>query len=558
MRFIQTLAILLGAGVTALAQTDSTPPSASPNTRANNDTNVRAMSLEDCFVAALEHNFDIQIVRYDPRMARFTLAASYGAYDPALSLSGQHDYTLQPGGVDSQGRIYAGSEIEGNTLSAGLSGLLPWGLNYRVGSTASDRWGTKPGFTTDPNTVTGYTTNYFTDLGGNTVGLINTNYLLQPARLPFENTSAQAGFVELRQPLLKNFWIDQTRLSIYVNKQQVKMRESDFRDQVISTITAVETAYFQLVYADENVRVQNMALELKQQLLAENKKKVEVGALAPLDEKQAESEVAAVQADLLQAQANRATQERVLKDLLSDQYTSDWANVMIRPTDRLLAIPQQYNLQESWSKGLEQGPRYRLEQGRLAVEQNKRQVRYARNQLFPQLDVIGSYGYNGSGQEFSDALNQIRERDNPSWSVGAAVSIPLSRTAERNNYKVAKAAQEQSVLQLKQAEQKTLIFIENDIATAQSSFERVAATRQARSYAEAALDAEQKKLENGKSTSFQVLSLQNDLTAARLAEIRALADYNIALANLAYDEGSTLERRKVELEPNSLSTQVYR
>jgi outer membrane protein TolC len=102
-------------------------------------------------------------------------------------------------------------------------------------------------------------------------------------------------------------------------------------------------------------------------------------------------------------------------------------------------------------------------------------------------------------------------------------------------------------LQLKQLQQRIMITIEDGIASAQTSFQRAQATREAREFAEAALDAEQKKLESGKSTSFEVLRLQRDLTTARSSEIRALADYNIALARLAQSEGSTLERRRVNV-----------
>ena len=100
----------------------------------------------------------------------------------------------------------------------------------------------------------------------------------------------------------------------------------------------------------------------------------------------------------------------------------------------------------------------------------------------------------------------------------------------------------------KQLEQSVLIAIENAVADGRTSLERTEATRQAALYAEAALKAEQLKLDSGKSTSFQVLELQSKLTSARTAEIRALADYNIALAVIALNEGSTLERRNVTLK----------
>ncbi len=370
----------------------------------------------------------------------------------------------------------------------------------------------------------------------------------QPGFGEFETTSGQVGAFTLRQPLLKNFWIDGTRMTIFVNKRELKIQESAFRDQVMSTVTAVEEAYFNLIFSEESVKVQEKALELAERLLAENKRRVQVGALAPLDEKQAESQVASSRADLLSAQATRDTQQRVLKALLSDDYTNEWATVTIAPTDKLLALPQHYDLQESWRIGLSQGPR--LSQARLALEQQKQRVRFQRNQVYPQVDLVGSYGYTagGSSQEYSDALGQIADRDNPFWTIGAQLTIPLGQRSARNSLKIAKASEEQLSLTLKQQEQQTLILIENSIANARSSFERVDATRQFRLYAEAALDAEQKKLESGKSTSFVVLQLQKDLTDARSAEIRALADYNISLANLALAEGSTFERRKINLE----------
>ena len=128
------------------------------------------------------------------------------------------------------------------------------------------------------------------------------------------------------------------------------------------------------------------------------------------------------------------------------------------------------------------------------------------------------------------------------------MSIPLGNTVARNSHKSAKTTREQMALGYKQTEQDALIKIENTVASGRTSLERTEATRQAALYAEDALKAEQKKLDSGKSTSFIVLDLQSKLTAARSAEIRALADYNIALAAIALEEGSTLDRRGVTLK----------
>src|SRR5207247_1849102 len=102
---------------------------------------------------------------------------------------------------------------------------------------------------------------------------------------------------------------------------------------------------------------------------------------------------------------------------------------------------------------------------------------------FPQLDLVGSYGYNGAGKEFSDALDQISRGNAPFYSFGAQMTIPLSQTATRNNYRSAKVTKQQVELQLKQLEQTALILIENAIAVAQTDYLRADATHEARRYA---------------------------------------------------------------------------
>ena len=218
----------------------------------------------------------------------------------------------------------------------------------------------------------------------------------------------------------------------------------------------------------------------------------------------------------------------------------------IRPTESLHATPQSFNLQESWRKGMSSRPD--LLRVRTVAEKQERQVKYQRNQRLPQFDLVGDVGYVGSDDELSSAFRQVRRTENSYYSYGVQLTVPLGNVGPRNAYKAAKTTYEQQLLEVKKAEQGVLIQIENSIAGARTSLERVEATRQARAYAEDALKAEEMKLEKGKSTSYFVLDLQSKLTAARSAEIKALADYNIALAQVAQSEGSTLERRGVELK----------
>jgi outer membrane protein TolC len=260
---------------------------------------------------------------------------------------------------------------------------------------------------------------------------------------------------------------------------------------------------------------------------------------------QDESQVAQSQANLIAAQSTLDTDQNALKNLLTDSY-SQWHDVDIQPTATLEAPLQLFDLQDSWSKGMTERPD--LLQARLNAEQQGIQLKYYRNQLFPELDLIGSYGFNGASREFSGTFNQFNDGKSPYYSYGAQLTMPLSNIGPRNQYKSTKAALQQILLQLKQLEQNIMVQIDNAVKQVESDYQSVQATRQARIYAEAALDAEQKTYGVGKATTFEVLTYQNNLTTARSQEIRALANYNEALATLAQQEGTTLEQNNINLE----------
>ena len=133
--------------------------------------------------------------------------------------------------------------------------------------------------------------------------------------IPFDSSSGSVG-ISLSQPLLKNFWTDTTRYNIAVAKNRLKVSELGLQQQIMNVVDAVEEAYYELIFARENVKVQEKALQLAERLFSENKKRVEIGTLARLDEKQSESQVAASQANLANAQRSLATAQNTLKNSL--------------------------------------------------------------------------------------------------------------------------------------------------------------------------------------------------------------------------------------------------
>jgi outer membrane protein TolC len=473
----------------------------------NVPVNARQLSLQDCIQLTLQHNIELQIDRYNPQIALYALKAAYAPYDPTAAFSGQHSHS-------KSGPVFLGTNIIGGTVSdqdsfsTSVGGLLPFGTSYRLTGTTADT--------------------------------VQNDFEIR------RNAGAQAS-IDVTQPLLKNFWIDSTRLVIHVNKNRLTYSDLQLKLQVMQTITALEKSYYDLIYNRENVLVQQKAAELTDRLVMENKKKLEVGALAELDLASAEAQAAQNRAAIIAASSLLGTQERALKLYITDQI-SQWADVTVVPSGSLTAVPQDFNRQNSWSKALAERPEY--QQAKLDAERAGILLKYDWNQLFPELDVIATYGYNGSGTVFSGALYDVQQRNRPFYSYGGQISIPLANIGARNTYRSDKLSLQQFILGIKRTERDILIAVDNDVGSLKSDYDAVQATHAQRLYEEQALDAEQKKLDNGKSTTYQVLLVQRDLTSARGAEIQALDTYNKDLAQLSLDEGSTLERLNIDFQVN--------
>src|SRR5579859_5939099 len=189
MRLLRILWVLASAGTLAMAQTNSTGK-------------VRQLSLQDCIQLALQHNLDLQIDRYNPQIALFTLRGDYGAFDPLFNLSGQHDRNEAGSQVLGGGFIIPGSVTDDNSFSGGLNGVTPIGTSYSLQGSTRDQYGESFG--------------------------LDTNGAVVPRF--FENSGASAS-ISVSQPLLKNLWIDNNRLVIRIAKNRLKYSELQLKLQ---------------------------------------------------------------------------------------------------------------------------------------------------------------------------------------------------------------------------------------------------------------------------------------------------------------------------------------
>ncbi len=475
--------------------------------------NVRQMSLEDCLRLAIEKNLGLRIARYDPKLANLGVHSSYSAYDPTFTSSAGQQFGVNPRNAyldPSKFNPLITTETWNDQYTLGLGGLTPFGTTYSLNANLDRK-----------NVTTTYSPT-------NQVGTVIAN----------SGYTAGAG-LSLRQPLLKDFWIDGPRLNIALAKNALKQSEEGLRSALFDLCTSVAQNYYDLVGAEETLEIQRAALALAGRSLLENRHRVEIGSLAPLSERQAEAQEATRRSDLISAEERLNRAINALNSLISDDLAGADGD-SIHSTGGLEITPESLARQDSWHKALTLRPDIRQE--KLVLESHHVILRYDRNQLFPQLDLTGSYGVVGNQLQFHPVLGDLADRTNPQFSYGIELKFPLSNRQARDRQKRDRLQLERELIQYKRMEQNAMREVNDFIFAANSAQARVATTQAARRYADDALAAEQTKLSMGTSTSFHVLQLQRDLVAAQTASIQSRVDFRKAMVGLARAEGTVLDR----------------
>ena len=477
------------------------------------------LTLQQAIDAALMNNRAIQIERINPQIARMTLRAAWGYYDPLLIGDGRKENLSESGAFDPLNPgLDRGFTSESEDVKGTLTGFLPSGLTYSLQSRYVHSEGSR-------------------DL------------------LNFDSYRFDAGIL-LQQPLLKNFWIDLPRYTIRVSKRNVQISEAGVRFVAMDVVNQVQQGYYDLVAAWENLRVQHDLLTAREQFLRGIERQVELGTLTVLEQRVAASEHASVQTTLIQASNTLALAANNLKTLMGVTGTN-WTQDFYLPVDRLTALSESFDLPASWQRGLARRPD--LLQLVKGLENAQLAVKFRRNQLFPSLDIVGAYGRRGGNSvsafppvqpeaSFSDAFDQVSRGDAPNDMIGLVLSFPLTRTTERANYRATKELRQQAELMVKQREELVLREISDAMHTARFSYDRVQAARRASEFAEAALKAEEEKLQGGKSSIIFVLQLQADLANSRSIEVQAKQEYNRALSQLQFAEGTILDQARITFD----------
>ncbi len=514
-----------GMSLSAFGQAPVTPPPAQPpsgapavQTAAENPAVVNGtpLTMDEAVRMALENNLGIREERLNPEIQNYGVVRAKSAFTPALFSSvTRGNSTVPPTDFLSTG---GASVVSSGSLItvAGMQQVLPFGgANYQFS------WDGSRATTDAPRTV------FSPQLGSH----LNMEY---------------------NQPLLRNFKIDTFRQQLFQSQNLQQVADIQLRQRVTQTSRNVRAAYYNLIGTIAGLDVAQQSLDLARQSLKDNRTRVEVGTMAPIDIVSAEAEVASNEENVIVAEAAIQTAQDQLRALIMNPSQPGFWESRFKPADQPMLAAQAINVDLAIKNAL--ANRTDILQLKKNMESTDIDRRYFENQKLPAVDLQARYGVTGVGgtqflygspgidgeipqvigssvRSFGDALRDVFANDFRQWSFAVNVSYPIGTS-------IAEAAVAQNKL-LQQQQHTTLADLEMQVTTqvrevgrnVNTNLKRVEATRKARELAERRLEAEEKRFTVGLSSTFELVQAQRDLARARQNELNATIDYNRSLVD---------------------------
>jgi outer membrane protein TolC len=488
------------------------------------------ISLADAALQALEHNLDITISRQTKESRQADITVEQARFDPTLSVNGQFNRTVSPLNRPvfgfSQGTLNSIQTFDQRTQSVtfdATTNLLTGGnvdLNYSP--TRTNVSGAQACFGQPPGTP----------------GCSGGSFLFNPSY-----TGSLA--LTLTQPLLRNAGIDVTKTFIRVAQNNAIVEEHVFRDRVLTVLATVEQTYWEVLFANENLKVAEAALKAAQELLASNRAKAKAGIMSIVDVLQAEAAVASRVEQVLIADKTIRDQEDQLRRLLNPGEEDLRQDLRLTLLDQPVVTLEPISLEEAIDTAIERRPE--IVQAKKNLESSDLNTQFSKNQLLPTLSFQGTMGMAGLGKDYGDSVSRNFGGDFYNYGAGLVLSYPLGNRSAWSTYNKRQLEAKNAEASLVSVRQQIIVGVREAVRRVQTDFKRIETTRSARIMAEKQLQAEQERLKVGLSTTRFVLDFQRDLATAQGHELRATVDYNKSLSNLARHKAATLDRYNLQL-----------
>jgi outer membrane protein TolC len=548
------------------------------------------LSLQDAIALALENNLDIAIQRYGPLLADAAVEmAQAGGFARGVSTNvtaGPSSATVSaagttPGSTQAAGAASSaasssavgGSVIQSSgpaipSLDPAFTGSLNWahvttpqtsafltGSNALIQRQGVNNFGITKGFLTGTNL---------------TVGLNNSSLTGNNPRNDFNPSTTSSLGITFTQHLLQGFGSAVNSRQIRIAKNNREVSDLTFKLQVETTVAAVMELYWDLVSFRDAVQVAQDALTASNKLLENNRKQVEVGTLATIEVVRAQAEIASREQTLVAAQTRVEQQETILKTALSRTGVSSplLAAAHIIPTDRI-QIPEREPitpLQDLTAQALASRPE--LAQSRIQLHNQELTIRGSRNALLPTLDVVASTS-NGAlagdpnplpalaGSPHSNnpyfiggygtVLSQLFSRNFPNYAVGLSLNIPIRNRAAQAQVATDQLTYRQQQMVLQRLENQVRVDVQNAQIGVSNARAQLGAAQKAQVLQQQTLDAEQKKLDLGASTTYNVILAERDLVTAQSNTVAAEATYAKARVELDRSTGQILYNNNISM-----------
>jgi outer membrane protein len=492
---------LIEEAKTRLGQQGQTPSPAQAGTTTGPKI---ALTADEAVARALERNVTLEQQRLTPQTFDYSLAAAYAFYRPNINstVSTQSATTLARQTIEGGVRTNSDTTI----WNAGISQNTKWqGGSYQV------NW------------------------NNNRIASNQNNNIYNPAY----SAGFQAVYV---QPILANRKIDQTRTNLLTTEIQQDVAELDLRATTASTVAEVRNAYYELVFAILNLENQRASLDLSSKLVQDNRARVEIGTMAPIDIVQAQAEEATRRQNLVNAEATLQNTELALKRLIVSGTDDPLWTASIDATDRPAPSTEAIDLEAAVRNAL--ANRTDLLTAKKNIDSANVTLRSLNNQTLPTLNLQGTYRLDGRGgtttsgpepfpppTNWWNALSGIGSVEAPTWTVQMNFSYPIGTSQAEAN----KARQQIIIRQNQTAVKATELQIATEVTAAaiaiRNSLEAIQAATAARELSVKRAEAAQSKLDVGMATNFEVVQAQRDLADARNQELREHLNYRRALVD---------------------------
>ena len=518
----------------SLATAGALVASSIPAVRAQDADGV-PMSLSECLSQALDNNLDLAIAKQDPKIANYGVTFQKAAFDPLLSAGLSHgavrSHTERVLTFYPQPPFQTSFETRSVSDNGNVSVTqrLNFGASYTVAAQAN---------TSQPNSV---------DVTDNLGNLLYNDNLGRPKSWGYS--------INFTLPLLRGLGKTVNQAQILIAKHDLSMSDRELQRRAELTVQAAINAYWDLLASRKAQEVAEQALKLSQDLYDLNKKKVDVGTLAPIEITQAEANVASnVEGVLRTKLAVKNAEDNLRRVLAVPEHDPLW-NKTILPTETPYSEPTTVDQDAAMTTALDR--RAEVANAREQIEISKLDEKVAHDGVKHQLDLVADWRrtHAESPETITNhppavpqtySFNPV-SRTSPDWTLALRYSYPIANRAAKSNYASAQLNTEKSQITLESITQDVRVEVLQSVRTVETDYERVVAARKNVELQQKKLDAEQKKFENGMSTSFEVFTFQTDLRNAQLSLIQAMLDYNKALADLERAKGTLLEAKGLKL-----------